>query len=229
MEELKIYFLFTGLGISLTSFALKVALVFQVLRNCKEKILLLGIYLVLYLGAITLVKFYGKKLSFLFERAYLLHLLMALGLIIWFIYIFSRKSFHRLSLLVLALPCPVCLASMGLSALFYESISGDKWGAYFLLPLTFLFLVFTLQFLLRKVLLPLFSGPLEDLVALLMFLSALYLLGSFYFPGKIEELKGFNFAASAFGGISHLIYLLFFASFFLLLGYFLAKNKDYRS
>lgn len=225
MEELKTYFLYSGLILSLLSVSLKIALVLTILPSLRARALLVGGYFLLFLLIQAVVKTSKEVIATLLERGYLFHYLIALGLIFWFLYLFTRRSISRASLFVLALPCPVCLASMGLSSLIFEGFGLSFKGYLLLLPFSFVLLVVLLHITLKRLFTLLYRGPLEEIISLLLFLSALYLLGSFYFPWKIEELKGTNFGAGPMLLGKDYLLVIIFGLFFVLLGFLRGRKR----
>lgn len=224
MEELKSYFLYSGLILSLLSVSLKIALVLTILPSLRARALLVGGYFLLFLLIQAVVKTSKEVIATLLERGYLFHYLIALGLIFWFLYLFTRRSISSASLFVLALPCPVCLASMGLSSFIFEGL-GLSFKGYLLLPFSFVLLVVLLYITLKGLFTLLYKGPIEEVISLLLFLSALYLLGSFYFPWKIEELKGTNLGAGHMLLGKDYLLVIIFGLFFLLFGFFRGREN----
>lgn len=225
MEELKTYFLYSGLILSLLSVSLKIALVLTILPSLRARALLVLGYFLLFLLIQAVVKTSKEVIATLLERGYLFHYLIALGLIFWFLYLFTRRSISRASLFVLALPCPVCLASMGLSSFIFEGLGLSFKGYLLLLPFSFVLLVVLLYITLKGLFTLLYRGPLEEVISLLLFLSALYLLGSFYFPWKIEELKGTNLGAGPMLLGKDYLLVIIFGLFFLLFGFFRGREN----
>ncbi|MCS7199573.1 MAG: DUF2162 family putative transporter [Caldimicrobium sp.] len=206
------FFLFTiGMAFSLSSFSFKVALA---LKSWKASFKFIIAILLLYLGLFLLTTLSLKAfLVFLepfFRGAFYFHLFMALGLIIWGSYLVWRPHpTSYKSILILLFPCPVCLSAIALSSyLFLKAfplpplLGGVILGGIFSSQVLFFYFLYDLFF--RNL-----SQTLSQaLLGILMILIGLYLIGSFYFPSKIEELKSAGGPMSFLSLLESFLYLI---------------------
>ncbi|MCX8041500.1 MAG: DUF2162 family putative transporter [Thermodesulfobacteriaceae bacterium] len=206
------FFLFTiGMAFSLSSFSFKVALA---LKSWKASFKFIIAILLLYLGLFLLttlsLKTFLVFLEPLFRGAFYFHLFMALGLIIWGIYLVWRPHpTSYKSILILLFPCPVCLSAIALSSyLFLKAfplpplLGGVILGGIFSSQVLFFYFLYDLFF--RNL-----SQTLSQaLLGILMILIGLYLIGSFYFPSKIEELKSAGGPMSFLSLLESFLYLI---------------------
>ncbi|MDW8135472.1 MAG: DUF2162 family putative transporter [Thermodesulfobacterium sp.] len=206
------FFLFTiGMAFSLSSFSFKVALA---LKSWKASFKFIIAILLLYLGLFLLTTLSLKAfLVFLepfFRGAFYFHLFMALGLIIWGSYLVWRPHpTSYKSILILLFPCPVCLSAIALSSyLFLKAfplpplLGGVILGGIFSSQVLFFYFLYDLFF---RNLSPTLS---QALLGILMILIGLYLIGSFYFPSKIEELKSAGGPMSFLSLLESFLYLI---------------------
>jgi predicted transporter len=188
MDNFLLFYL--GLLFSLGVFALKVALVLPLLKGYKAHILIIILYsLLFYLFYEISLRFEGLILPLL-ERGVYLHLFTASGLIIWGAYLLFRPSCSHRALLFYLMPCPVCLLSISLSVIYFQKFERFYALPFLILPLSFLVLTYSLYLIFRVPFKGLLIREKEGFrwLGLVMLFSSLYLLGSFYFPQRFNEL-----------------------------------------
>jgi predicted transporter len=182
-----------GTGLTLSAFAVKLGVALGLSKPSKSTIaLVLFTYASLFLIISLLAKpFLNLLMKVLLKGSYL-HLLLSLGLILWGVYLLTRKNFqpqeeHSVKLsLPLLLPCPVCLSAMSFSVAAFLSATqlppylvGLGLGlAFILFSLVFFFIVriWAKEFKLAT-------------LGLAMIGVGAYLSLSFIVPEKVEEAK----------------------------------------
>lgn len=190
-----IYFILWILGIafSLSSFAFKIALALKSIKtNFKTSALILFFYLFIFFIICFFIKTFFTFVEKLLQAAFYIHLFIAFGLIGWGIYLFIKpnvgKSFK--SALVLLIPCPVCITTIAISSyLLFKTYQIPFYLAGIILGGFFIFLVMIFYFLNCLFFKDIPQVYSQFLLGLTMILIAFYLLGSFYFPAKIESAK----------------------------------------
>jgi len=182
-----------GTGLTLSAFAVKLGVALGLSKPSKSTIaLVLFTYAFLFLIISLLAKPFLNLLMKVLLKGPYLHLLLSIGLILWGVYLLTRKNFqpqeeHSIKLsLPLLLPCPVCLFAMSFSVAVFLSATqlppylvGFGLGlAFTLFSLVFFFIVkiWAKEFKLAT-------------LGLTMIGVGAYLSLSFIVPEKIEEAK----------------------------------------
>lgn len=188
MDSLFLFYL--GLLFSLGVFALKVALVLPLLRGYKVHLLIITFYSFLF------YLFYKASLRFeafilpLLDKGVYLHLFMASGLILWGFYLLFRPSCSHKALYLYLMPCPICLLSMSLSVIYFQRLGRLYTLSFWILPFSFIGLTYSFYLVSKFFLRGRLSREEEGFrwLGLGMLFSSLYLLGSFYFPQRFNEI-----------------------------------------
>ncbi len=205
-----IVFFVLGLTFSLSSFSFKVALA---LKSLKASFKLIAFVLFLYSGLFLLTTL-GLKAFLLFlepllSKAFYFHLFIAIGLILWGIYFFTETHTKK-SAFILLFPCPICLLAMSLSSyIFLKTFSFPPILGGLLLGSIFSVLILIFFFICESFLFKNLSEKiLQHFLGILMIIIGIYILGSFYFPLKIEELKTSGGIMSFTSFLENFLYLI---------------------
>jgi len=120
--NIELLLLVIGTGLTLSAFAVKLGVALGLSKFSKLTIaLVLLTYAALFIIISLLAKPFLNLLMKVLLKGPYLHLLLSLGLILWGVYLLTRKNFqpqeeHSVKLsLPLLLPCPVCLSAMSFS------------------------------------------------------------------------------------------------------------------
>ena len=234
MKEQLFYFL--GLGFSLSAFALKVALVLPFLKHRFSRLFILGVYALFFIFGYILAGILEKYLFVFLERGVYLHILLALGLLFWGLNLLFKPSCSHKALFLYLLPCPVCLTSLLIATLYYKKLfPSSPLGPLspFLPLLIFLTLTMFFYFLFPRILkISPETQPKEVLrrIGLFMFFSGLYILGSFYFPERLQkETSSLNQGLSPFSSTNlrasfEALVIALFLAFSFLFGFLKSKR-----
>jgi len=182
-----------GTGLTLSAFAVKLGVALGLSKPSKLTIaLVLFIYAFLFLIISILAKSFLTLLMRVLLKGPYLHLLLSFGLILWGMYLLTRKKSepqeeHSVKLsLPLLLPCPVCLSAMSFSVVTF--LSATQVPPYLVgLGLGLAFALFSLVFFLI-VRIRAKEFKLATLGLAMIGVGA-YLSLSFVVPEKIEEAK----------------------------------------
>ncbi|MFN3921444.1 MAG: DUF2162 domain-containing protein [Caldimicrobium sp.] len=186
--ELSLLFWIIGTFFSLGIFSIKVGLGLAYGRvNLKGILATLCFYLILFI----FIAYLAEKIFFLLypllEKGPYLHMIMALGMTLWGVFLLIKSDQrHRLSPLPLLIPCPVCLTAMAFSVLSLREvlrvspfIVGLFLGASFVSIATMLILYSKFR-----------QGSFPKLnLSFAMIILGFYYLLALHVPQKIEEAK----------------------------------------
>ncbi|MDD2708410.1 MAG: DUF2162 domain-containing protein [Verrucomicrobiae bacterium] len=211
--ELDVLFWIGGMIFSLGIFAVKTGLGFGFGGvTWRSMAMILPLYLILFVLLALASQTVLSRLTPVLQKGPWLHLSMAAGLIGWGVYLIwrdggcrhcgKRKETSSKSFLLLAIPCPVCLAAMAFSTAM--ALNAIPWhpawvgvvvgGVFALLVLP---TYFSVKFFARE--LP--PAERELRLGLAMIFVGLYFIASLFLPGYIEQAK---LAYGSFAGeVSH--------------------------
>jgi predicted transporter len=181
-----------GLAFSLSAFALKVALILPFVEKRKIRLFILGVYALFFLSGYAFVSVLERHIFFFLEKGVYLHFLLAFGLLFWGLNLLLKPSGSKKALFLYILPCPVCLTSLLLATLYYKKLFPSSFLSPLgpILPLLFFLFLTFLFYLLFPLFLKISPTKHQEealrKVGVFMFFSGLYILGSFYFPEKLE-------------------------------------------
>ncbi|MEZ0343813.1 MAG: DUF2162 family putative transporter [Caldimicrobium sp.] len=234
MKEQLLYFI--GLSFSLSAFALKVAMILPIVEERFLRVFILGTYALFFLSGYGLINVLESHIFFLLEKGIYLHFLLAGGLLFWGLSLLFRPATSHKALFIYLFPCPVCLTSLLLITLYYKKIFPSSTLSFFspVIPL-FFFLALTLSFyffLSRILKISHSDNPKEFLriLGLFMSFSGLYILGSFYFPKRLQwEFLGINQTLNPMDSLKvwpDLSVIGFFLISAFLLGFLKSKPKE---
>jgi len=182
-----------GTGLTLSAFAVKLGVALGLSKPSKSTIaLVLFTYASLFLIISLLAKPFLNLLMKVLLKGPYLHLLLSLGLILWGVYLLTRKNFqpqeeHCVKLsLPLLLPCPVCISAMSFSvAAFLSATQLPPYLVGFALGLAFTLFSLVFFFIVR-----IWAKEFKlATLGLAMIGVGAYLSLSFVVPDKIEEAK----------------------------------------
>ena len=243
--DLNIILWLGGMFFSLGIFAVKVGfgLGFGGMR-WKGIVITLSLYFVLFVLIAMLSGQLMKILEPVLKKGPYLHVLMAIGMILWGIRLLRRqKTENRTQInskfvnsqlltpnsLLLLIPCPVCLTAMTFST--WTALSVIKFPAPIVgLGLGIVFVTLSLLFFFSLKLITCHSSLITSQVGLGLSMIGIgfYFLASLFLPAKIEEAKeiyrsflreGSNLDLNTIIGVFALLFVA------LVIGYFVNKNR----
>lgn len=204
MKTLYLVLWLIGITFSLTSFSFKTAMALYAGGfKTWEKLFVIAIYDLIFFFVTLVVKSFLKLINFLLKNSVVIHLFIAVGLILWGIYLIRRKGeIEKKHAVILLVPCPVCLSAMAFSSfLFVKAVNLPAWISGIILA--GIFTLMTLSFYIASAII--FKkfpfGLYQTLLGIFMIAIGVYLAGAFYFPAKIELAKRMyrTFSTHSFG------------------------------